>query len=160
MMSTKDRDERRAYEAVERCLMRHLMVPYVYEKVEWPAKSQERVDILAIDRAGRGEPHVVEVKYSAEDAIAAIERLMSIPSSYKWIAFFGETVSPKVSEALTAHQPLYPDEGAGRVGVIEVVRMAGDDLGANIVVKAERFSGRHFELVDEFEPAHQPVYRY
>src|SRR6266702_1807599 len=60
-MNHVQRLEHRGREAVAECLIRDLMVPHIYFDVEWP-DSQLHVDVLAIDRAGSGDVHVVEIK--------------------------------------------------------------------------------------------------
>lgn len=40
---------------------------------------------------------------------------------------------------LISQEPLYPKEGAGGVGIIEIVLMGDQSFGANVKIKAERF---------------------
>ncbi len=47
-----------AYEAVARLFIRTLTVPQIFFEAAWP-DSDTHVDVLAIDRAGSGDLHVV-----------------------------------------------------------------------------------------------------
>jgi len=136
----RDQLEQRARAPVAQCLIRQLLVPKLYFGAPWPGGDQ-RVDLLAVDRAGVGDVHIVEVKFEAARALQAIPQLLAVPAQYRWIAFFHETVNNTVEPELMSRRALYPQSGMGRVGVIEVVRMAGDDLGANVLVRPERFPG-------------------
>lgn len=139
MKSTSVRLER-CYEPISRCLIRSLIVPKIYFDRSW---SSECLPILAVDRSGTGELHVVKLYESLHDALnIGVKEALSIPAHYRWIAFQGEGLTPrnqKDERLLISQKPLFPVEGMGRIGVIEVVMMAGNDLGATIKVKAERF---------------------
>src|ERR1700687_1182099 len=56
-----EQQEARAKNAVADFLFRQLIVPKVFFDAPWPNRSS-RVDVLAVDRSGTGEIHVVEVK--------------------------------------------------------------------------------------------------
>ena len=144
----------RAKDPVSRALIRHLVVPWIYFEAPWPS-SEARVDVLAIDRAGTGDVHVVEIRQRAADALRAIAQVMRIPAQFRWVAFFAGSITPAVTLKLLNRECLYPADGPGRVGVIEVVRMQGDDLGANIKVTAERFPGSYRPQADAFVAAHE-----
>jgi hypothetical protein len=59
--------------------------------------------------------------------------------------------------SLQSEKPLLPKKGMGCIGVIEVVRMAGGDLGANIRFKAERFQPGDIDaLVQNFQHREKP----
>jgi hypothetical protein len=53
-----------------------------------------------------------------------------------------------------------PPETAGHVGVVEIVQMAGDDLGANVQIKAERFPTPTYDLAAEFAASHDAQHQY
>ncbi len=146
--------EFRARDAVSRCLIRSLAVPYVYFDARWPDKRGHQVDVLAIDRAGVGDVHVVEIKHAAQAAFDAVESLMKIPAQFRWIAFYRESTSSQAIAIAMNANILYPSNGMGRVGVIEVLRSGEHDLGANISIRAERFAGSLKEKVQKFTKAH------
>ncbi|MCX6844622.1 MAG: hypothetical protein NTX53_20355 [candidate division WOR-3 bacterium] len=156
--------EERCLEPVARCLMRTLLVPNVYFSRVWPPREGADVtcvDVVAIDRAGTGDVHVVEIKMSLADALAdGVHVIMGVPAHYRWVAYQGEGLRPVGMSAmlsLQSEKPLLPKKGMGRIGVIEVVRMAGGDLGANIRLKAERFQPGDIDaLVQEFQRREKP----
>jgi len=154
-MTPTQRAEARSKEPVSRCLIRHLLVPCVYWDAPWPA-SEPSVDLLAIDRAGTGDIHIVEIKRRAADAIKAIPKLMQRPAHYRWIAFFADTADRKTDNALLGPRVLFPSEGPGRIGVIEIVRKAVDTLSATIKIPAERFPGSLDKQAESFKAANKP----
>ena len=112
---------------------------------------RRKADIVAIDRAGTGDVHVVEIKSDLSAALSeGVSYIKTIPAHYKWVAYQGAGLMPvddKGEMALISEMILLPERGMGRIGVIEVVRMADNilganiklNLGANIKLKAERF---------------------
>lgn len=145
----------RCYEPIASCLTRMLIVPKIYFERNWPGEGDSRIDIIAVDRAGTGDIHVVEVKPSLNVALTkGVEFLRNIPAHYRWVVYQGEGLRPSDDEAelnLSSEEFLYPEEGMGRIGVIEVVKIYGNDLGARIRVKAERFKPEHiWHLIEEF----------
>ena len=150
----------RALEPVARCLIRHLMVPDVYFEATFPGR-RANTDIVLIDRAGAGDVHLVEVKVAIDKALAAIPVLLRVPAHYRWVACFGHTISDRTRAHLRRGEGLLPPTGAGRIGVIEVIRSEPDDLTAGILVNAERF----LEPVDPealraFADRHPPSIRF
>ena len=194
-MTETKRLEARALEPVAQCLIRYLHVPQIYFDAPWPGPRMQavdgpalagpafvkgpcrHVDLLAIDRAGTGDLHVVKIKHDLPEVLEAIANLMRIPAHYRWVAFYRETVTQHLPEIDL--RLLYPESGAGRIGIIEIIRgagdspeanipvitleealgkvaEAGDDLWANILLRAERFHGLTRSLVAAFVAKHEP----
>jgi len=153
-MTEIERFEVRAREAVAQLLNRRLSIPDIFFEAPWP-DEKGRADLLAVDRAGTGDLHVVEIRYDSTKAPEAIAKLMCIPGHYRWVAFYRETVTQQLPAMLDSRQ-LYPESGPGRVGLIEIVRSEKDDLSAEILVKAERFVGLKYSQIDPFEKTHEP----
>ncbi len=151
----RDRLELRAQHPVAQCLIRRLMVPRVYFDAEWPGFADSRVDVLAIDRDGAGDPHLVEIKRNAADALALAPRLLDAHAPYRWIAFLRGTEDAASAEALISQTVLYREGVAGRIGVIEIVEMAGDELGANVRLAAERFPTPAYEMASAYSSSHE-----
>ncbi len=145
--------EDQAKEPVARCLIQDLMLPTIYFDAEWPVPGQH-VDVLAIDRAGVGDVHVVEIRDKTADAFDAVAGLLKTPAHYRWIAYFAHTIKKTDRARLTAMPILSPPEGMGRVGVIEIVRMVDGEFGASIKVRAQRFWGSYYRMADEFTSRH------
>lgn len=151
----RDRFELRAQHPVAQCLMRRLMVPRIYFDAEWPGLLGRRTDVLVIDRDGTGDPHVIEIKRSAPAALEVAKQLLDIASPYRWIAFERGTEDPASATALVSQAPLFREESAGRIGVIEIVPMAGDSLGANVRIAAERFPNPAYDMAKKFVETHE-----
>jgi hypothetical protein len=156
----RDRIELRALNPVAQCLIRQLLVPRIYFESDWPGMPGVRADVLAIDRDGRGDAHLVEIRRNAVDALAMVPRLLQARAPFRWIAFLRGSEDETTKAALLTHEILYPADTAGRVGVIEVVEMVGDDLGANVRVKAERFPTPTYDLAAEFAANHVASIQY
>lgn len=150
-----DNLELRAREPVASCLIRKLIVPRIYFGAEWPIGSGTTVDVLAIDRDGSGDAHVVLVREHAAEALASIPDLLGQPGPFRWIAFMRGTEDEASRQTLVSQDVLYADKTAGRVGVIEVVAMEGGTLGANIRISAERFPGAFYDVATAFSGSHK-----
>jgi hypothetical protein len=156
----RDRLELRAQNPVALCLIRQLMVPRVYYEADWPGMSGDRVDVLAIDRDGVGDAHLVEIRRKAADALAYVPRLLLARAPFRWIAFLQGTEDEATRLSLVSQEILYPPDTAGRIGVIEIVEVAGNDLGANVRVKAERFPTPTYDQAAAFIASHQATHQF
>ena len=155
-----DRIELRAQNAVAGCLLRQLVVPRIYFATEWPGMPDMPVDVLALDRDGRGDAHLVEIRRNAADALATVPQLLAARAPFRWIAFLQGTEDATAAMALVSQESLYPADTPGRVGVIEIVETAGHDLGANVRIKAERFPTPTYEWAAEFAASHEASIQY
>ncbi len=156
----RDRIELRAQNPVAHCLIRQLIVPRIYFDADWPGMPGVRADVLAIDRDGHGDVHLVEIRRNAADALAMAPLLLQARVPFRWVAFLRGTEDEASTAALTSQETLYPVETAGRVGVIEIVPMAGDDLGANVRIKAERFPTPTYDWAAAFAASHEASIQY
>ncbi|WP_437305097.1 hypothetical protein [Sorangium sp. So ce388] len=156
----RDRFELRAQNPVASCLIRQLIVPRIYIDADWPGMADGLVDVLAIDRDGKGDAHIVQIRTKAADALAVVPALLKARAPFRWIAFLRGTEDEAAALALISQESLYPPDTAGRVGVIEVVKMAGDDLGANARIKAERFPTPTYDLAASFSASHEAKIQY
>jgi hypothetical protein len=140
------------------------MLPKVYFERAWPPPKSTyftRVDVVAIDRDGTGDVHVVEVKRTFRDALSdGVKRIREVPAQYRWVAYQGEGLMPpdeRAELAMLSEKPLLPEAGMGRIGVIEVVRVSSGDLGARIRLKAERYQPGDIDaFVQEFQRREKP----
>jgi hypothetical protein len=145
----------RSFVPIGRCLISNLIVPKIYFGRNWPIGGNRKIDLIAIDRAGTGDIHIVEVKRTLYDALTrGVEYVLSVPAHYKWVAFMGRGIHRTKEDSellLLSQRTLLPKKGMGRVGVIEVVRMATDELGSNIKLRGERFKENEIERqIEEF----------
>lgn len=156
-----DRLELRAQDPVAQCLLRQLIVPRIYYEADWPGLANgSTTNVLAIDRDGVGDAHLVEIRRNAADALAQIQKLLNARSPFRWIAFLRGTEDEATKLALISQDILYPPDTAGRIGVIEIVEMAGGDLGANVRIKAERFPTPAYDLAAAFVASHQATIQF
>jgi hypothetical protein len=151
----RERLELRALDPVAQCLIRRLTVPRVYFEAEWPGMPGSRVDVLAIDRDGVGDAHLIEIRRRAADALAILPTLFKAHAPFRWIAFVRGTEDEPAARALTSQEPLYAEGSAGRIGVIEIVEMSSGDLGANVRLTAERFPDAVYDLATAFSGSHK-----
>jgi hypothetical protein len=140
--------EHRALEPVAQCLIRHLLVPDVYLDVQ--VDPDRRLDLVLIDRAGSGDVHLVEVRATPANALDIAASLLVAPGQYRWLAV--HATEPEISTLRREMHAFLPAKGAGRVGLVRIVTMANNDIGANIVWKAERFhSGSRAPFVQSLQ---------
>ncbi len=145
---TPEQQEARAKTAVANFLFRQLIVPKIFFDAPWPNRNH-RVDVLAVDRSGSGEIHVVEVKVGSA-ALASVEatitKLDQIPAHFKYLAVF-DNKNHRLND-----RALYAPDGMGRVGVIQVKEDNAGNLSAEFQVSPERFrlDSSIFKSIDRF----------
>lgn len=105
--------------------------------------------MVAVDRAGAGEIHIVEVKKGIQDWSLPIAQLMKIPSHYKYLALIGNA-NYRPTERI-----LYAPDGMGRVGVIEIREDNRGCLHAQLTLRPERFrpDPSIYQRIDRFTAA-------
>lgn len=152
---SSEQQESRAKNTVAEFLFRQLIVPKVFLDANWPDRRSQ-VDIIAVDRSGAGDVHVVEVKVGKQVLLAAFDQvvasLMQIPAHFKYLALFdNRNYQPDV-------RFLYAPDGVGRIGVIQVAENVTGDMSADFLVRPERFRFEaSFKMVDKFTASH-PAY--
>jgi hypothetical protein len=133
-------------------MFRQLIVPKVFFDAPWPNRNS-RVDVLAVDRSGSGEVHVVEVKVGTGALAPAnlskmMATLMRVPAHFKYLALFGS------QNYRPAQGVLYAPDGMGRVGVILVKENPSGDLFCEFYVRPERFRFEGtYKSIDRFTAA-------
>lgn len=137
----------RAKNAVADFLSSQLIVPKIFFDAHWPSR-RDRVDVLAVDRSGTGEVHVVEVKQGRDlKASDAVARLMQIPAHFRYLALFDNPKNLRPRSDM-----LFSQDGIGRIGIIEVREDPIGNLTARISVQPERFKldSSVYKMVDRF----------
>jgi hypothetical protein len=151
----------RAVNAVAEVLRKKLLVPNIYLGPHFPSLA---VDVLAVDRAGSGDLHGVEIrlgnvlarergKNAANTSALAQQmqgqrlhlkrkikeirkQIMSLPTHYKYLA----VPQSGCDLVLKEMRPLlYSPDGIGRIGIISITDQGEGPPGAEIVVTPERF---------------------
>lgn len=147
--------EGRLKNAAAEFLQQRLIVPKIFLEATWP--SYRRIDLLAVDRAGAGDIHVVEVKVSPTNITGiydAVSDLMSVPAHYKYVASFGNPSLQQITESR-----LYASDGIGRVGIITIdERLEDRSLHARLLIAPERFrlENKYWKEVDSFLASSAP----
>ena len=129
---TESQREARGKNAVAALLARRLIVPKIFFDAHWPGRTSQ-VGVLAVDRAGAGDIHVVEVTVGVRAAAEAVTQLIHLPAHYKYVAI----VDP--GSYSLQERTLYSEDGLGRIGVILFDEKAHDELQARIEIAPERF---------------------
>ncbi len=150
--------EGRAVNAVAELLRKTLSVPNIYLE---PHSPNLAVDVLAVDRAGSGDLHGVEIKVRGDlrvknpsgsktlnqqikgrglhlkRSVSEIHRqLLSLPAHYKYLAVSQSDRDLVLSEM----EPfLYSPDGIGRIGIISISDQGEEPPSAEIVIAPERF---------------------
>ena len=144
----------RSLEPVAQCLMNHLLIPDVYVDVSW---GGGKVDVLAVDRAGTGALHIAEVKIGKAELRSTLEQLRKVPAHYRWIAYFPD--NPREMNPQAIPKKLFEAVPA-RIGLIQLFLMAYDEIGARLLVRAER----SMEIIDpksigDFKRHNRPIFK-
>jgi hypothetical protein len=147
--------EGRLKNAAAQLLLKKLIVPKIFIEANWPDRHSH-VDVLALDRAGAGDIHVVDAKSSLDNAYLALPNFINLPAHYKYLTLFQET-GMKALQYLIDESQLYALDGIGRVGVIAVHENPADkSLHAEVVIAPERFRITYdrYQQVDRFLESH------
>ena len=146
----RQQQEGRARNAVADLLQRRLIVPKIYFEAIWP-QTGNRADVLAIDRAGAGEMHWVEVKTSLDVALQSLPILKSLPAHFKYLAVPEEL-------QLAPGPDWYALDGMGRVGLITFRELGSEEMVAEFKLRPERFRQKPeiFDQIDAFTAKHRP----
>lgn len=148
----------RAVNAVAELLARKLLVPKIYLAADWRG---ENADVLAIDRAGSGDIHGVQIPIPPQSFVGPktrflnqirlekidIPRIVSTNFHFKYLA-----VVPAFVDFLS-RQNLFAEDGIGRVGIIEIIEHPSGSPEARIAIPAERFrvAPATIKKFDEFQ---------
>ena len=126
----------RALNEVASLLRRTLRVPNIYLKVGWPKLDRKKLDLMAVDRAGSGDVHVVFIHPdpSAVVSPATLSAIKKMPAHFMYIA----TLSPTL-EIDPCHASYFSRDGIGRVGIIDIQEQEDSSLIAKVIQPPERF---------------------
>ncbi len=151
----------RAKNAVQDYLIHKLLFPKIYLDTEF---NGVRVDVLAIDRAGVGDVHAVNIVYQGADVENALEVVAAnigtppakIVPHFIYAAVVNDGPGARgfvPSEQLV--QKSLAEDGVGRMGILHV-DLTEDDPQVRVILKAERFrsSKEIIELADRYVAEH------
>jgi hypothetical protein len=153
----------RAKNAVQEYLIHKLLFPKVYLDAEF---NGVKVDVLAIDRAGAGDVHAVNIVYQGTDVENALETVAANigtpPAKIVPHFIYAAVVNsgPGASRFVPSEQIIQKsiaDDGVGRMGIL-YVDLTEDEPVVRVILKAERFrsSKEIVDLADRFVAEHTP----
>jgi hypothetical protein len=160
-MKTTQPPELRAKDPIAKLLVNYLDVPMIFFDAPWPSKGK-RVDVLAIDRAGSGDLHVVEIVSDLASGIKRIPQLLKVPAQFRWFAYLYEPTDLDADLAESdriRRAPLFAPDDMGRVGVMQVRTeedVHGEYLYGQVEVRAERFRGSNYAEAQRFIAQNKP----
>lgn len=146
---SSEQQHNRAVNASVQLMQQRLIVPKIFVNAQWPNRNS-RVDLLAVDRAGAGEIHVVQVFENISND--GLSKLFDVPAHYKYVGRMWK------GNYRLKPESLYAKDGFGRVGVITFQESQGQDFRAILELRPERFnlSSSYFANIDRFTAKHRP----
>jgi hypothetical protein len=165
----------RAKNAIQDYLIRKLVVPKVYLDANWNGTP---VDVLAIDRAGVGDVHAIQIDLTKphlvrrpssdswlvqSDSDRVIDRFLKefkstvrLSGHYRYAAFLvpgSRSMEYRLSSSLLSGT--LAEDGVGRIGIL-FVDLQEDQIAVNPVLKPERFrsSKELVEFADKYVAEH------
>lgn len=157
-----------AKNAILQFLEKKLVVPRMYIDASW---SDQSIDVLAVDRDGVGDVHVVKllpvdvpgesgvaVNYLIEKIDPLLDFLISIPAQYKYIApvdisLGGRNPFPGLPHSLSDRS--FSADGLGRIGFVAIDFITDGEPSARLIAKPERFRAKIAKLADEYVQQHE-----
>ena len=168
MTTDETRQLGRAKNATMALLERRLSIPKIYIDAQWDGNA---VDVLAIDRDGYGDVHVVllfALRFDADDRMdvyelerslgGLIDRLEKIPAQYKYIGAVDLSVDRRSVLFGLPHSMVdrsFAPDGLGRIGFLTIDAPTNGDPEARIQFKPERFRAKIAKLADEYVQHHE-----
>lgn len=160
----------RAKNAIQEYLIRKLLIPKIYLDADWDGVH---VDVLAIDRAGVGDVHLVrvlpgrphlvprqddELTVFAQDetTVGFLEDLKAVPGHFRYVVGLARGLgSAEFHVASALLRKTFAPDGVGRVGIL-LVDLQQDEAAVKTVLKPERFrsSPEIIKLTDQFVAGH------
>ncbi len=160
---TEEQKIGRAKNALLSFFEQRLSVPKIYLDADW---EEERVDVLAIDRAGAGDVSIALIYRDPGHTIDQFKKLYSLPAHFKyWVVNVGGSRSMisdqseddvKMLESRLSKDPgFFAPDGVGRIGYI-IVDFRPERPNISVPIPAERFrSNQHiYDLADTFATSH------
>jgi hypothetical protein len=152
---TPKRVQGRVVNVVAALLRKQLQIPNIYLNPKIPGVPA--VDILAVDRGGSGDLHVVEIKptvelHSRAQLRALVQTFKPYPFHFKYLALPEFTIS-KSGLDFAEYPELFDEAGIGRIGILSFKSSIFDASSfdsadaAKEILRPERFLVRGEKLV-------------
>jgi hypothetical protein len=151
-------------------LERRMSVPKIYLDANW---NSVPVDLLAIDRDGIGDVHVVllyvrkfyddgmlDIVSEQKDMEDLLRKLSALPAQFKYLGIIDVIHPAPFFRRFPLHMKLFEEfglapDGLGRMGLLRIDAPIEEDIKVEIVVKPERFRARIAQLADEYIQQHE-----
>ncbi len=136
----------RSVNAVAAFLNNALRVPEIYLHFGGPLRS---ADVVAVDAAGSGDIHAVEVRVanahtlSTQEVLDAVEKLKQLPAHFKYLAL---PIHPAILRLAQNHS-LFSSDGLGRIGLMKLIESGDAPPTVELLVKPERFRVAQPEMI-------------
>ena len=138
----------RVINVVADLLRKQLHIPNVYLNPK--ISGIQGVDVLAVDRAGSGDIHVIEIKILAifptrSQLRALLKPIQELPFHYKYLALPGFSTDLSDAKKFSDYAELFDDSGIGRIGIISfdsrILHISSiiDSSSVALTVRPERF---------------------
>jgi hypothetical protein len=165
---TEEQDLGRAKNAVGGYFDRKLSIPKIFFNADWDGDA---VDVLAIDRTGIGDVHLIELSpdvfQASPDAFdfvfsreleALVKKMLLRRAQYRHIAVRTRSISAADRNQMVRGWDVmdtFAESGIGRVGLLALDISAGEPE-VHQIVKAERFRSTKeiLDLTDKFVVTH------
>jgi hypothetical protein len=152
---TPKRVHGRVVNVVAALLRKQLQIPNIYLNPKIPGVPA--VDILAVDRGGSGDLHVVEIKptvelHSRAQLRSLVQTLKPYPFHFKYLALPEFTISQSGLD-FAEYPELFDEAGIGRIGILSFKSSIFDASSfdsadaAKEILRPERFLVRGEKLV-------------
>jgi hypothetical protein len=157
----------RVVNAIAEMFRRQLSIPHIFLEPRVPGSLP--IDVLAVDRAGSGDVHGVQIKVMPllptetmmQKNLVELKELdvaKKLPVNFKYLAIQANEGSIETLQQLRHYESLFDPSGIGRVGILaynEQLLHAEAEIGPNLVsviVAPERFRirGEKFDSIEKF----------
>ena len=162
MQQSSEKELGRAKNAILELFEKRLYVPKIYLDAHW---ADQKADVLAIDRDGIGDVHLVllaQVSQYADNPAAlpslvepVLVRLESLPAQYKYVGLVSRRAPIAGLSDEVVERSLAAD-GLGLVGFISVEIGYGEQPQTSLLLKPERFRARVADMADAYVQQHVP----
>jgi hypothetical protein len=168
MAINEERQLGRAKNAVMSFLEQRLSIPKIYIDATWDG---HHVDVLAINRDGVGDVHVVllfTLRYSSFGNLddghewkmeeELLDRFSTIHANYKYIGVVDVESNRKTSKfdlIPRISEKSFSADGLGRVGFLKVDVPLEGESRVQMEIKPERFRAKIAKLADDYIQQHE-----
>jgi len=146
---------------VAELLRKKLTVPEIYLRPR--VSGVTGVDVLAVDHAGSGDIHGVEILFGDKapkisELAALIARLKALPLHFKYFAVPESTAQMPAIRSAFSGERAFDSQGLGRIGLIAYTASLTEgevplaDGAATLLIRPERFllRGDKLEMMERF----------